>query len=320
MGGKPRRSAPQGIADLEAAQPASSVDWSRASRGAIPALSITCYFGGSLHDHAPTYADGLESYIDYVGLDVLKSYVARTGYPTKMSKRRLNRDLRHLRNFPPAHRGIHIYYYSTMRGDPPGPFGVCIRDTERSPELWGDRQAGMMHFTFPFDWLEGKGIDGFMEFAVGLMELPHVQSAAAGYQLRTTAHSGQLFPFDKVHQRFLGLFSARLIPRDMGGSSPPATWLNYLDLELTNALGGLDVLCSALPDCELHTLADGVLIRGATLPPLGDLESGAVDIGCLPSVSRLLAPIRVTSCDQFPNMEGLMARLDSLDDRPWDNS
>jgi hypothetical protein len=102
-----------------------------------------------------------------------------------------------------------------------------------------------------------------------------------------------------------------------------AHWLNYVDQKLAAKLGGLKQITAKLPDCEVNKLSSGVLIRGARLPPIGDANRGAKDLGCLPDVARVLAPVRC-KIDGFgePDFDSLkwLARLDKLPSRKWDNS
>ena len=70
-----------------------------------------------------------------------------------------------------------------------------------------------------------------------------------------------------------------------------------------------------------------MLIRGAKLPPIGDINRKAPDLGWLPEVARILKPTRVDVSATYlgkagPSFDALkwIARLDDLDPRPWNNS
>ncbi|MFH0925846.1 MAG: type VI immunity family protein [bacterium] len=80
---------------------------------------------------------------------------------------------------------------------------------------------------------------------------------------------------------------------DMKGHTFSAHWINLLNNELIEAVGGIDAIENVLPNADIRKLNNGVFIRGAKLPPIGDINRGANDIGCLPDVARLLQPTRI---------------------------
>lgn len=308
------------IGDLRDTESSSGVDWEQSSRGTRPALCVFCYLDGDLHDNAPTFADVLERYVDCVGVGVLRSYVARSGYPEKLTEKVVRRDLAHLRALPKKHMGIHVQYDSSVGQNPPGTFGIKIDDTKRDPELWGSTEAGVVRIDFPFRWLEQYEVEPFVDFVAGLVALPCVGSANAGFTFKRTSHSenSSEWVHDRLH-RLLGFDPCDddFTSKQMGGRSPTAHWVNYIDNERARKVGGPDAIAAALPTCDVRRLSTGVLVRGAKRPPIGDLVDGAKDLGCLPAVARLLAPIRADE-SEASTTQGL-ARLDDLEIRSWDN-
>ena len=106
-----------------------------------------------------------------------------------------------------------------------------------------------------------------------------------------------------------------------------AHWLNYIDDGFAESRGGSNTIVKALPECDVRKLKKGVLIRGAKLPPIGDINRKALDLGRLPEVARLLKPTRLTLegtpfAVKDPNFDATdwIERMDDLDPRPWDNS
>ena len=98
------------------------------SDGDRPALAALCgffYFAAGVHDVARELADGVERYVEYVGLETLKSYAAKSGNWKAMTKGQLKRDLYHLLDFPQDHVAFEIEYDSGYGGEP-GSFGVYI--------------------------------------------------------------------------------------------------------------------------------------------------------------------------------------------------
>src|SRR5262245_14523696 len=88
---------------------------------ALPGLCAFFYFDRSVREIASELAAGVEGYVAYVGLQNLSHYTARSGVWKDMSARQLNKDLKHLRNFPDDHEGAHVNYDSKPV---PGPYGI----------------------------------------------------------------------------------------------------------------------------------------------------------------------------------------------------
>ena len=81
---------------------------------------------------------------------------------------------------------------------------------------------------------------------------------------------------------------------EMKGHSPSAHWINLINNDLMEKIGGFDHIRKTLPEAvELIRLNSGLLIKGAKKPPIGDVNRKAKDIGYLPDVARLLKPVRV---------------------------
>jgi hypothetical protein len=157
-----------------------------------------------------------------------------------------------------------------------------------------------------------------------------VESGHAGLTFKTTPGSqgdaaSEIF---KRLPRYFGFspcdFSLR---NEMLGHTFVAHWLNYVDQGLAASLGGPNAIVSSLPECDVRKLKKGLLIRGAKLPPIGDINRKAPDLGRLPEVSRLLKPTRLdiettylANDDPTFDAGAWIERMDELDARAWDNS
>jgi hypothetical protein len=297
---------------------------------AIPALCAFFYFSAPVHEIAAELAAGVEAYVDYVGLDALVSYSAPSGDWKVLTKRQYDKDLRHLRNFPADHIAVTIDYEAGQGGEP-GPFGIYLDADKDRGETWKDL-TNHLRLDFPVDWLDSHDVEEFMALIVRIAEFEHVQTANVGYAFKSTSGSeGDAVSriFEKI-PRYLAFDPCDLgIRYHMQGHTFTAHWLNYLDDDMADELGGPDAIVEALPGCEVRKLAKGVLIRGAKLPPIGDSNRKAPDIGRLPDVARLLAPTRLDLSDTgFAgeaedhgfDAEAWMERLDTLASTDWDNS
>jgi hypothetical protein len=129
----------------------------------------------------------------------------------------------------------------------------------------------------------------------------------------------------KLLPRFLGFDASYDAAKlEMRGKSPSAHWLNVLDADLVNSLGGEARVRSSVRGCEVRPVAGGVIVRGAKYPPVVDVHRGGLDVGLLPVVARALKPVRFAE----PTFVGLpdeesgrawLERFDPLAARDWDN-
>ncbi|MCC7155138.1 MAG: DUF3396 domain-containing protein [Bryobacterales bacterium] len=300
---------------------------SEGDRPFLPALCGFFYLAAGVHEVAGELADGIERYVKFVGLNALKSYVAKSGNWKPMTKRILEKDLKHLRDFPKDHVGIRIEYDSGEGGEPGG-FGVYIDSYEDSPVF--ENRTSFLRVDFPAQWLEEHDTDDFIEFVSEIAQIPHVQSANVGFTFKSTSGSERdaRLEIDKKLPRYLGFGPCdRHLRDEMLGHTFTAHWLNYVDDDLAASLGGRDVIIAVLSKCEVRKLRKGLLIRGAKLPPIGDINRKAPDLGCLPDVARLLKPTRLDVEATFfatgnPDFDAAkwIERMDHSEGRPWDNS
>jgi hypothetical protein len=294
-------------------------------RSSVAALSCFVYFAAHVHEIAGQLAEGLERYVEFVGLDTLKSYAAKSGIWKPMSKRQLDRDLKHLRNFPDDHVGMRILYDAGEGGEPGG-FGVSIA-SEIYDEVF-PKQATLMRLDWPPQGLVERGIDELIDFVATTCQMEYVQSAHVGLTFKTTPGShGHAKPtILAMLARYYGFSPCEFcLYYRMRDHTLTAHWLNYLSDEMAAALGGPDKIVEALGECEVRKLPTGVLIRGAKLPPIGDINRKAPDLGALPEVARLLKPTRVDITKTYLqagdfDAVGWIERMDDLYTRSWDNS
>lgn len=298
----------------------------RGHQAAVPALCCFFYIDADVHSVAVDLAQCLERYVEFVGLDVLKSYPAKSGIWKPMNKRQLDKDLKHLRAFPKDHEASHIRY-DAGEGGQPGGFGVHI-SANVYDEIFPDK-AGLMRFDLPPEWLERNEVEALIEFVAKICQVAEVQSAQVGMTFKTTpgSHSDAKREILQKLPRFYGFspcdFSLR---NEMLGHTLTAHWLNYVNDDLAAKMGGKDSIVRALPDCDVRPLTKGVLIRGVKWPPIGDINRQAPDLGWLPEVARVLKPTRVDILTTYLGKESSFdatkwtSRFDDLANRPWDNS
>ncbi len=289
---------------------------------AVPTLSAFFYFARPVHEIASALATAIEKYVDLVGLQALPTYVADSGDLRKMTRRKFNKDLKLLRDFPTDYVGANVDYDANEAGEP-AELGVFARATDFSLNFESER-ANVFRIDFPPTWLESHPVDEFIALIVEFAALQDVQSANVGFAFkRRDGESSATRVINAKLGRYLAFDPCYDGSRDnLRGKVLSAHWLNYLDEEMATAVGGVEAITAALPACEIRPLPGGVLIRGAERPPIGDSNYQAPDLGCLPDVARLLKPLRPAihafgePAERFDGGEWL-SRFDELDARPW---
>lgn len=191
-----------------------------------------------------------------------------------------------------------------------------------------DDAESVFRLDFPWNLLDTLGEVAVVDLYA---ELARLFPSCSGYAGLSFIHTTTFMPqssdqIEALARRFLGFDLAHdYVALDMRGKVLTAQWLNLLDAERVAALGGVDRIARALPGCELRRVDAGVLIRAARLPPVADVEHGTPDVGKLPDVARLLAPIRVPNgltigMGDLDRNGAWLTRYDALPAGAWDNA
>jgi hypothetical protein len=227
------------------------------------------------------------------------------------------------------------FVLTATRDGQAGDYGVALGGIHFTAEADEDEEnaedesseTSLLRLEFPSNLLATVDVALLVEFVQRMAALFPFCSGHAGMSLNhtiayvpeATKEIYRLLPrllgFDPAHD------SAQL---EMRGKSPPAHWLNLLDGNLVEVLGGEGKLRSELGGCELKSIGEGMLIRAAKFPPVVDVNRGGLDIGCLPIVARALKPIRFDKpmFVGFPDDVSGQAWLDRFDNlvaRDWNN-
>lgn len=291
-----------------------------------PGLTLNLYMDHSLSECASKCADAVEAYLAYVGPDTLRTYMADNGHFKPLTSKQIAKDLRNLRAFAAEFDTYRILYNQGVESEV-GTHAVYFEGSAFSePEPLPDKtQLLRMEFPLPPAGDE-SWIEPFIGFVCRVANLSSFQSGNAGFafkhvgvlQSEVCEEINQLLPryygFDPSYD------SARMMMR---GHVFGAHWLTLLRTDFLHKLGGMEAVRSALPRAELRPLEQGVLIRAARRPPIGDVNRQCTDIGCMPDVARLLRPIRfeVKGFGQPQEVFDALAWLARYDDKasqPWD--
>jgi hypothetical protein len=314
-----------------------------------PGIALTLYSGADLPTVMRATADVLREYFDFIPAGSIAAIYKQgadeytPGHWVRFDADERNRLMTELlsETASPQDGGYGFVLSATLDGQA-GNYGArfggidftIAKEEEEDEEGDEDEDAegeengtSVLRLELPWNLLDDVPVDSLIDF---------IQRAAKNFPF-SSGHAGLSFNHtvsfvpeardwvDKLAPRFLGFDSAHpSMQHELREKTPPAHWLNLLDATLVQALGGEAKLQSELKGAEVKRLGNGVLIRGAKYPPVGDVNRGAPDIGHLPTVARAIKPIRLD--------EGLLAglrdaergkawleRFDNLKSRDWDN-
>lgn len=287
---------------------------------ALPAISICIYFSKLAHEIAKPIAGAIDAYRALVGDDKLKQYSANNGEWRTLAKRKLESDLSKLRDYPSDLLALILEYNSDEAGRP-GPYGlyVFVRDKPLASTPLG---TNMLRLDFEIESVLAENVDEFVAWYIRLLEGLPFHSSYAGYAYKRVECSENLASrgVDRKISRYYGFDPGyEPLKRKMLGRTGNPQWLNAVDESLVEKLGGMTHISKALRASKVTRLKNGLVIQGAPRPPLGDINHGASDIGSIPEIARLFAPLRtpVSAFGGPVDAQEWLARYDEMDNRPW---
>ena len=285
-----------------------------------PGVTVNFCFALDTPDVSHTVADAIEAYIAFVPPNVLESYAAANGEYAPLTQRVLTRHLKKLRATDAAL--VEIDYHQGDPGDL-GLHAMLFESDYLDPEL--SNQTNLLRLEFPYNVLQSVGMDRVLIFVEETAGKLPFQSGFASYAFRYLGS----FENDAEPQiaallpRYLAIDpSYEFLAGEMRDHTPDAHWITFLSHELLGPLGGNDALLAAVPGAEVRHLENGVMIRAAKFPPIGDVNRQARDIGCLPDLARFMLPTRYTIDWMYHDgfdTEAWLARYDERDSEPWEN-
>lgn len=288
-----------------------------------PGINIFFYMDRPLPEIAPFVAQALEAYLEFIPAGTLQTYFANNGTYRNYTTRQLNKDLKTLRKVPEGYEAFLFEYSQGVNGEV-GSYAIhfygTLLDLPKSP-----LETNLLRMEFPYDALDDVGIERFIDFVAQVADLVPFESGNAGFAMkRSQLYKNNVSPLvNQLLPRYLGFDpSFEYIRYETKGHTFSAHWINLFGDELTKRLGGPDAIRKALPEADIRQLDHSLLVRAAKLPPIGDVNRRAPDIGRLPDLARLMIPTRlkITGFGE-PNFDPMpwLARYDNMDSRPWDN-
>jgi Protein of unknown function (DUF3396) len=288
-----------------------------------PGIVATFYVGPPAHKAAHYIADGIVRYLDFVGMDSIASFLSQNGTFKEFSSKRLERDLKIMRNADPTEDGPDLEYSSDPDGGV-GDYGISVTGAHNDDKLF-PRSASLARFDFPADAVDRHGLDDLLEFAQSQATVLKAQSGNVGFAFKRSPafESEATKAINPLLLRYTGFDPAydgfSMYMRDR---TPSAHWVNVLDKKLFAKCGGAKRLKELAADTELTERGGIAVMRGAKLPPVGDRNKKAKDLGSLPGVARFLKPLRVDIAglgDNKLRASDWLARFDEMPAQDWDN-
>lgn len=296
-------------------------------------LAIVMYSTADLGEVTNSAADILDAYLEFASDTALSAIFSGgddeygAGFVPFDSARR-SRLLHDLRSGPTLvdEDGYDFVLSGTQDGQA-GHHGFRFRGTTvPDPDDFPD-ETSLIRLEFPWKTLDSLDVEEFVSFVQKVGELYPLSTGHAGFSfINTVAYeSVARLEIPKLVPRFLGFDCAYdWMYMYMRGKVAPTHWLQLLDFSTVDRLGGRDTLGEELSEARLYELKNGLMIRGAKYPPVGDVNRRALDLGQLPRISRVLAPL----CYDDPSElglgevevgEGYLDRFSGRAAQPWDN-
>ncbi len=250
------------------------------------------------------------------------AYVGANGDIRPLTKRQVNKDLRVLRNLPVDYVGYILSYSDAPKGEASG-YRIEVTAYTNPLSCIPD-QSRLIRVEMPHDLLMLWGEERFMQFAEDVVRILPFNYAHAGFCFcRSLAERRAMATISPWLERYLGFDPSEHVVREvMRRRAYSAHWLSLLGPQLGEALGGTKTLRSSLPNAEIRDLPNCTWIRAARFPPIGDVNHGAPDIGCLPDVARVLKPLQPTNLQfAYTDHDAMrwIGRFDNYPSQPWEN-
>lgn len=285
-----------------------------------PVIALNFFLSKSTSEIGPAVATSIERFVDFIPKSSLASSKKANGEDGPLTSRTFQRDLKKLRSGDDSL--IELRYHSGTPSNV-GDYGVVLISDVLEPDL--PTFTNILRFTLPHEngvQPDDDGIPALIEILAN--DLPF-QSGFAGYAIAyLDAFANQVYAtLPGILMRYVGIDPGYTRTyRFIGGATPDAHWITLLADDLLEPLGGRSALARAVPTAETKELSRGVLVRATAVPPIGDVNRGATDLGALPDLARFMRPSRVDIPHMFTDDFDPARWLSRFDERlsgRWDN-
>lgn len=290
---------------------------------ARPTLSLFLYSKMPVQTLAARAADAIAFYVETIGIDKLVTVAGSAGQLREFTPRKLARDLAQLRKFPASLGAAWVEYDSDPDGWV-GEYGLYFYATDFEGYEYERESVNLLRVDFPHNACARHGVETLLEFVTRIAVVFGCESGNAGLTFKRTSWTkgDATAGVNRLLPRFLAFDPCYSDVRDnLRGHTTWAHWINLLGSSLTVELGGSDLVANRMADADVRLLQDGTtFIRNADLPPAGDSNRQAPDIGLMPACAALMRPLRVQLSglgDRVTDVAAWLSRFDAMKPRPW---
>ncbi|HPH99112.1 MAG TPA: DUF3396 domain-containing protein [Chitinophagaceae bacterium] len=289
-----------------------------------PGISIRLTYPTPIQELGKYIADIFEKYFDFIKPTALSTYLSGDGTWKKMSKKRLDKDLKELRNIPKHYEFVE-YHYGHEAIASVGDYGIHFIGTnlgnERPP-----LEECLLLLEFPHNFFEKISVKHFIDFVTDIVEVHPFGSGIVGYSFKHLLMTFRGKAFDAIGElalRYIGFD----INSDFAMSNSRrhiynVSWLTLLgdaimeELTGEQTLRGEQILRSMLPSSlQIHRIKTGLLIQAAPYPIIGNIEQGAKDALPLKHLAAITRQLRIRPTNLGPDIsfnEPWLTRFDNL--------
>jgi hypothetical protein len=287
-----------------------------------PSLLLVLFSELSLVELAPHAAAALREYTADLEKNALRSALIGSEVGV-LTAQRLSRDLKRMDKPRPGDDYIKLRYSSSANGHP-GDYGVTFLIDDMTDPLFAD-ESNLLQFEFPWQSAE-KDPEAFFERVVRIAAKVPLSVGTCGFGF-SHWHEDK-YAVDQVYTllpRYIGFDHSSETPRTyIRDCTPTPSWLTFVKQSLFDELGGAETLARRASAVTTRKVEGFQVLRSSRLPPIGDVNRGAPDIGELPGLAEFLAPKRVVipflrGNDVELDVDAWLSRFDQRQRGSWEN-
>ena len=184
-----------------------------------------------------------------------------------------------------------------------GEFGVRITGVSENDTSFAKTDVCAAYFEMPMHELQRVGREKLLGLVREIAALAPFQHGMCGYSFKYFHREGS----DKIHHwmgdKGLRYFAIHPFMNKYEyycrHQLPNVNWITMLGREMAEKLGGPSVLRKGLSEAvEVETLPYGTMLIAGQMPPLGDRNALALDLGPLREVAKLTRPVSMEVLDR----------------------
>lgn len=261
-----------------------------------PGLGLAMYYGQPLHQIAPAVDRMVQAYLDFIPKGSITA-LGGTSQWGAFSPARLQRQLKQLRSKAVDYTNIDLDSGSLLASA--GPYGWHLDGGNLSNVEVRPNNANVCIHEFPHDEIERVGSQQMVDWVVSVAEIAPFETGQFGYSFnqlqRTWTTEADEF-IGRVAMRFRGFdILDPNLAREARGLVPNCSWLTLLGDSVVEKLGGERAIRSGVSSAvTVRRIDGGLFLLAGDLPPVGDVNRRALDLGPVKEVARVTRPARVS--------------------------